>query len=115
MALEQTVKELQAQNAQLQEIIQGLSKGQEELKTLLLEKNKKEKKDKQPISYINMGRRFKGQASGTKIEIPANNGDETDDESEDEKDNTINLGDDYYEDEQYSPRDDKYKLLEERM
>lgn len=38
MALEQTVKDLQAHNAQFQEMILNLSKGQEELKALLLEK-----------------------------------------------------------------------------
>ncbi|KAI5446181.1 hypothetical protein KIW84_014148 [Lathyrus oleraceus] len=53
MALEQIVKDLQAQNAQLQEMILNLSKGQEELKALLLEK----KKDKKSGSYINPGRR----------------------------------------------------------
>ena len=40
MALEQTVKDLQAQNAQFQEMMLSLSKGQEELKALLLEKKK---------------------------------------------------------------------------
>ena len=53
MDLEQTVKDLQAQNAQLQEMILNLSKGQEELKALLLEK----KKDKKPVRHINPGRR----------------------------------------------------------
>lgn len=37
MALEQAVKELQAQNAQFQEMILKLTQGQEELKALLLE------------------------------------------------------------------------------
>ena len=54
MDLEQAVKNLQAQNAQLQEMILNLSKGKEELKALLLEK-----KDKKPVSYINPGRRLK--------------------------------------------------------
>ena len=56
MALEQTVKDLQAQNAQFQEMMLSLSKGQEELKALLLEK----KKDKKAVSFINPGRRRKG-------------------------------------------------------
>lgn len=106
MALEQIVKELQAQNAQFQEMILKLTQGQEELEALFLEK---EKKDKKHVIFINMGRRFKGQAS-KKIEIPTNRGDETDDESEVEKDNPSNLGENY-ENEQYSYGDDKYKLL----
>lgn len=114
MALEQTVKELQAQNAQLQEIIQGLSKGQDELKALLLEKNKKEKKDKQPISYINPGRRFKGQSSGIKIGAAEDKKDETDSDSGDEN-NAHYDHEDQYEDELYTLGEDKYKLLEERM
>ena len=35
MALEQTIKDIQAQNAQLQEMFFNLSKGQEEVKALL--------------------------------------------------------------------------------
>ena len=113
MDLEQTVKDLQAQNAQFQEMILNLSKGQEELKTLLLEK----KKDKKSVSYINPGRRLKGQAPGVKIGIPKDKEDETENDSEDENADPFNPEDDYenYENEQYSPKDDKYKLLEERM
>ncbi|KAI5413894.1 hypothetical protein KIW84_058148 [Lathyrus oleraceus] len=85
MALEQTVKDLQAQNAQFQEMILSLSKGQEELKALLLE----QKKDKKP----------------------------TENDSEEENVGPFNPEDDDedYENEQYSPKDGKYKLLEERM
>ena len=54
MDLEQTVKDLQAQNAQFQEMILNLSKGQEELKALLLEK----KKDKKSVSHINRSHHF---------------------------------------------------------
>ncbi|KAI5387623.1 hypothetical protein KIW84_073641 [Lathyrus oleraceus] len=53
MDLEQIVKDLQAQNAQLQEMILNLSRGQEELKALLLEK----KKDHKSVGHINPGRR----------------------------------------------------------
>ena len=53
MDLEQIVKDLQAQNAQLQKIILNLSRGQKELKALLLEK----KKDKKSVRHINPGRR----------------------------------------------------------
>src|SRR3954468_2376819 len=55
--LEQSVKDLQAQNAEFQALILNLSKWQEELKTLL---TKKEKKTKKTVGVLNMGRRFKG-------------------------------------------------------
>ena len=57
MALEQTVKELQAQNAQFQEMFLNLAKGQEDLKALIL---KDKKKKKRPVGVLNLGRRFKG-------------------------------------------------------
>ena len=66
MDLEQTVKDLQTQNAQFKEMMLSLSKGQEELKALLAEK----KKDKKAVSFINPGRRRKGQATGIKFGIP---------------------------------------------
>ena len=45
MALEQTVKDLQAQNAQFQQMFLALAKRQEDLKILIIkEKNKKPKK-----------------------------------------------------------------------
>ena len=51
MALEQNIKGIQAQNAQLQEMFLNLSRGQEELKVLLArnlaEKNSEDDKDQQ--------------------------------------------------------------------
>ena len=91
MDLEQTVKDLQAQNAQFQEMMLSLSKGQEELKTLLLEK----KKDKKSVSCINPGRRFKGQAPGVKIGISKDKEDETENDSEHENADPFNPEDDY--------------------
>ena len=44
MDLEQTVKDIQAQNMQFQQLFLTLAKGQEELKTLLAEEKKKKKK-----------------------------------------------------------------------
>src|SRR4051812_31583620 len=44
MNLEQSVKDLQTQNAQFQDLILNLSKGQDELKSLLTKKKKKGKK-----------------------------------------------------------------------
>lgn len=55
MALEQTVKDLQAQNAQFQELILNLSKGQDELKTLLA---KKKKKTRRSGGLINLGKKI---------------------------------------------------------
>src|SRR3954462_1464375 len=57
MNLEQSVKDLQAQNAEFQTLILTLANGQNELKALL---TKKDKKTKKPRGLINMGRRFKG-------------------------------------------------------
>ena len=58
MALEQTVKDLQAQNAQFQEMFLSLAKVQEELKALITKEKKK--KTKKPTGILNMGRRFSG-------------------------------------------------------
>ena len=58
MDLEQTVKDLQAQNTQFQQLLLTLAKGQEELKTLL--EKEKEKKKKKPAGVVIMGRRFQG-------------------------------------------------------
>ena len=44
MDLEQIVKDLQAQNTQFQQLLMTLTKGQEELKTLLAEERKKKTK-----------------------------------------------------------------------
>src|SRR4051812_28890367 len=57
MNLEQSVKDLQAQNTEFQALILNLSKGQDELKSLL---TKKEKKTKKPKGVPNLGRKFKG-------------------------------------------------------
>ena len=58
MDLEQMVKDLQAQNAQFQQLFLTLSKGQEELKTFLVEEKKK--KTKKITGILNMGRRVQG-------------------------------------------------------
>ena len=63
MDLEQTVKDLQAQNAQFQQMFLTLAKGQEDLKTLLVEEKKK--KAKKITGVLNMGRRFHGRARWT--------------------------------------------------
>ena len=67
MDLEQTVKDLQAQNSQFQQLLMTLAKGQEDLK-VLLEKNK-EKKKKRP-GVATLGRRFEHQARRV-LEFPS--------------------------------------------
>ena len=56
MALEQTVKELQAQNSQFQETLLNIAQGKKEMMSLIA----KNKKTQKPIAILNMGRRFKG-------------------------------------------------------
>ena len=63
MDLEQTVKDLQAQNTQFQQLLLTLAKGQEELKTLLAEERKK--KTKKVTGVLNTGRRFHEQTRRT--------------------------------------------------
>ena len=55
MDLEQTVKDLQAQNSQFQQLLMTLAKGKEELKNLL---EKEKEKKKKPAGVVIMGRRF---------------------------------------------------------
>ena len=56
---EQSIKDLQAQNTQFQQMFVSLAKGQEDLKAHIL-KEKKKKKKKKIVSDLNLGRRFKG-------------------------------------------------------
>ena len=55
MDIEQTVKDFQAQNSQIQETLLTLDKGQQELMAMLVAKKKNKKK-----ALINMRKRFKG-------------------------------------------------------
>ncbi|XP_058775524.1 uncharacterized protein LOC131649781 [Vicia villosa] len=110
MAFEQIVKDLQAQNAQFQQMFISLAKGQEDLKNLITKKEKK--KSKVRIGVLNMGRRFRGPIKVSKeIEIPKGSV-KNDDEEEvvlesDEEEE--------YLEEQYPPAEEKYKLLEDRL
>ena len=117
MDLEQTVKDLQAQNAHIQQLFLTLAKGQEELKTLLVEEKKK--KTKKITRILNMGRRFQEQTrraldfaiTSSEKDSQYGKGKETvvqfDSEEEEEEED--------YSEEQYPPTDDKYKHLEERL
>ena len=106
---------MQAQNSQFQQLLLTLTKGKEELKTLL-EKDKEKKKKKQ-AGVVIMGKRFEGQARRT-LEFPSTSEEgegkgkgtavPSDFEAEEEEE------EDYFE-QQYPQVDDKYKNLEERL
>src|SRR3954462_5514753 len=117
MNLEQSVKDLQAQNAQFQDLILNLSKGQDELKTLL---TKKEKKTEKPIGVINLRKRFKGcpkkavetvpkeeEEEGDDLSVKNNQGSHVGSDGQEEEE------DEYPQDEDYA--DEKYRLLEEHL
>src|SRR3954462_15713657 len=142
MNLEQSVKDLQAQNTEFQALILNLSKGQDELKSLL---TKKEKKTKKPKGVVNLGRRFKGplemveeaetpkEGKKTRVKklrpiLQLRDAETSIDSGEDEQDNDSIKTDaksnhesaklseeeeDYYHEDEYP--DDKYKMLEERL
>ena len=105
---EQSIKALQAQNAQFQELIMSLAQGQEELKAQLVKKKKKR------TVLFNTGRRFgntlqnevdqagssvgRGSPQGGRVPSPVVSDNETD-----------------FNEEQYPPAEDKYKQLEDRL
>src|SRR4051812_1734506 len=121
MDLEQSVKNLQVQNAEFQALILNLSKGQDEMKALL---TKKEKKTKKPKGVINLGRRFKGrpkraeeagipkdekeEEEGDDFSVKNNQGSHVGSDGQEEEEE-----DEYPQDEDYA--DEKYRLLEERV
>ena len=95
----------------------SLVKGQEELKTLLVEEKKK--KTKKITGVLNMGRRFQGQARRT-LDFAMSSGEKdnqdgkgketfvpSESESEEEEED--------YSEEQYPLANDMYKHLEERL
>ena len=115
MALEQTVKDLQAQNTQFQQMFLALAKGKEDLKALVIKE--KTKKPKKPVGVLNLGRRFRGPAKRALDFITTS--DEGDNQEEKPKEGDNNLGSeedepDYFE-EQYPPTDDKYEQLENQL
>ena len=105
MDMEQTVKDLQAQNAQFQQMLLAMGKGQEDLKALILKDKKK--KSKKAAGILNLRRRPKT----LDLSTPPNIGVSL------EEDHNLEINDveaDYFE-EQYSPADDKYKQLKDRL
>ena len=113
MDLEQTVKDLQDQNAQFQQLFLTLAKGQEELKTLLVEEKKK--KTKKIARVLNMGRRFQGQTKRA-LEFAKTSG-EKDNQDGKDKETVVQSEseEEDYSEELYPPADDKYKHVEERL
>ena len=100
--MEQTVKDLQAQNAQFQQIFLAMAKGQEDLKTLLL----KYKKSKKSVGVLNLRRRPRGPVKrALDLSNPSNMGDSLEEYHNLDIDE-IEAG---YSEEQYPPIDDKYK------
>ena len=74
MALEQIVKDLQAQNAQFQQMFMALAQGQEELKALVI-KEKKKKKAKKLVGILKMGTRLRRPVKGAlDLSTPSNKG-----------------------------------------
>ena len=69
MDIEQTVKDLQAQNSQFQQLLLTLAKGKEELKTLL--EKEKEKKEEEASWCGYHGQKVSG-TSQTDLGIPIN-------------------------------------------
>ena len=64
MSSEQTIKDLQAHNAQFQQMFISLEKGKEDLKALILKEKKKKKK---AVGILNIGRRFRERLSNKLI------------------------------------------------
>ena len=114
MSSEQRIKDLQAQNAQFQQMFISLAKGQEDLKALILkEKNKKKKVS----GILNMGRRFRGPLK-QQVDLTSSSKEGENQERETrEKDPSPEVSDNDtdYNDEQYPPTEDRYKKLEDRL
>ena len=80
MTLEQTVKDLQTQNAQFQQMFMALAQGQEELKALVIKEKKK--KAKKPAGILNIGRRLRGPVKrALDLATPSNEGDNNEDDN----------------------------------
>ena len=108
MSSEQSIKDLQAQNAQFQQMFVNLAKGQEDLKALnLKEKNKKKK----VADILNMGRRFGGPLKRQFDLTSSYKEGENQEEETREKDPSPEVSDNDtdYNDKKYPPTKDKYK------
>ena len=116
MDIEQTVKDLQAQNAQFQQMFLPLAKGQEDLKALLIKDKKK--KAKKPVGVLNLGRRFRGPTNrALDFATSLGEGDNQEGKNKEGNDNQESEEEEEveYSEEKYHPADDKYKQLEDRL
>ena len=104
MALEQNVKDIQAQNAQFQEMFTNLVQGQEDLKKLVTRKKK-------TIGILNMGRNHKGPARVvSRFEISDKSGEiEGSVKNSEGRHHGSENEDEDYVSEQYPSDNDKYK------
>src|SRR3954467_1247825 len=115
MNLEQSVKDLQAQNTEFQALILNLSKGQEDLKAMLTKKKKKKGK--------------KTRVKNLRPILQLRDAEPSEDSDEDERDDDASIKtnaksnhdsakpsedeEDYHHEDEHP--DDKYKMLEERL
>ena len=86
MVLDQTVKDLQAQNDQFQQMFVALAQGQEYLKAWIIKE--KTKKPKKPAGVVNLGRRIRGPAKrALDFATPSNEGDNQEEKPTEENNN----------------------------
>ena len=107
MSSEQSIKDLQAQNAQFQQMFVTLEKGQEDLKALIL----KEKKKKKRVGALNMGRRFGGPLKQL-VDVTSSSKEgenQKGQKREEDPSPEVSENDTDYNDEQYPPAKDRYK------
>ena len=111
MSFEQSIKDLQAQNAQFQQMFITLAKGQEDLKALIL----KEKKKKKTSGVLNLGRRFRGSLKQpVDLTSSSKEGENQERETREEDPSPeVSNNDTNYNNEQYPPTEDRYKQLED--
>ena len=103
---EQAIKALQAQNAQFQELVMNLAKGQQDLKTLILKERKKKKK-KRTIQF-NTGRRF-GNGLQSEVDLTTPSGGKDSPQERRAPSPMVSDNETDYDEEQYPPAEDKYK------
>ena len=107
MYSDQAIKDLQAQNSQFQELFLSLAKGQEDLKALILKEKEKKKKKKKKVVLLSMGKMFRD-----KLKQQYDLGGE-DQEEEKGPSPEVSDNDTDYDEEQYTPAEDRYKQLED--
>ena len=107
---EQAIKALQAQNAQFQEMVMSLAQGQQELKALLLKKNKKNKR----IALFNTGHRF-GNTLHNEADQATSSAEKDSPQGVRAPSPAVSDNETYYNDEQYPPAAERYKQLEDRL